>query len=135
SRPQWQHLCLFRHAADQAEEALKGVVVEQLFLKLAVFFDEVVEDIEAQARVRDAADQRCHRPREERYREEELLLCTAEAFQRHAAVAQGGEVWVVEDSTLLEDLVGVCRHTRRSAGGHRQISELLTFQGALTWSP
>ena len=43
----------FRLAANAPEEALKSRVMEKLFIKFAVFFDQVMENVQARFWVRD----------------------------------------------------------------------------------
>src|SRR5262249_27083612 len=105
------HLSRFADgAADAGEEALERAVVEQLLVEVAVLLDEVVQDVEADARVGDAADEGGHRAREERDRPEELFLCATKAVQGHGTVAQTLEIGVVADAGAAEYLIRVGGH-------------------------
>jgi len=90
--------------------------MEELLLELAVLLDQVVQNVEALPRITNASHQGRHGPREERNREEELLLCAAEALQRHRTVPQCFEIGILQDVDSLEDDIGADGDARGSTG-------------------
>ena len=102
-------------APEGAEELLEGGMVKALLLKLAMLLNKVVEDIEPLPRVRDTANERCHGPREEGDREEELFLCAAEYIGRHRPILKIPEVRIGHDAGLLQDRIRAGRDTGRAA--------------------
>src|SRR6266850_3196155 len=89
---------LFRIAADAPQEALKRGLMEMLFVELAVFFDQVMQDVDARFRIGNASHERRHWAWEKRHGMKELLLAASKTFEAHGTILQRLQIQIAPDA-------------------------------------